>query len=465
MQQIDTQKITLSNSETFSYASGDFNPIHIDEVYARKTQFGFCICHGVNILLTLLDSLNRSNLIKGIPNFDCKFQRPIFLDNDFDIYWEKTSKIAHVICNNEVSVLVQFDELEQISMPESEIDIIRLPLASTPNYVSSESTLHDLVKITEQTHINFRGEFAAIEGLFPNLIKTASRNELMEILSTSDLVGMKIPGRDSLFVGLRKLSKRLEPTISTIVLDNYDPRFGLLNMSVEGEYSAYKIEAMFRASPTPTPNLSEIRKQVKINEFINHRVLVIGGSRGLGRFAVAVLAMGGADVHFTFNQGLTEAQSLQKELKNFKISCCYQQYNVLQDPIPNINNFDRIFYFASPKIIPETDQNISGLSKFYDAFFVTKFNAICSSLNIKDRRQKVFYPSTIFIDQPDNAFKAYASSKKAGELVADKFNVNSTKVFAPRLPRLKTDQTLSINQFLLSELNFLLPYIRSFMDE
>jgi len=42
-----TRKVTEKESALFAEVSGDFNPIHIDDEYARKTFFGGRIAHGV----------------------------------------------------------------------------------------------------------------------------------------------------------------------------------------------------------------------------------------------------------------------------------------------------------------------------------------------------------------------------------------------------------------------------------
>jgi len=39
-------KITKEMVDTFAHLSGDFNPLHMDDEYAKKTQFGKRICHG-----------------------------------------------------------------------------------------------------------------------------------------------------------------------------------------------------------------------------------------------------------------------------------------------------------------------------------------------------------------------------------------------------------------------------------
>lgn len=39
--------VTVEQVEAYAEASGDFNPIHMDEEFARTTQFGRRICHGM----------------------------------------------------------------------------------------------------------------------------------------------------------------------------------------------------------------------------------------------------------------------------------------------------------------------------------------------------------------------------------------------------------------------------------
>jgi 3-hydroxybutyryl-CoA dehydratase len=42
-----TVKITESTVNNFAKISGDYSPLHMDEVYAKTTQFGKRVCHGI----------------------------------------------------------------------------------------------------------------------------------------------------------------------------------------------------------------------------------------------------------------------------------------------------------------------------------------------------------------------------------------------------------------------------------
>jgi 3-hydroxybutyryl-CoA dehydratase len=51
-----TRTITTADIASFANLSGDHNPIHMDEEYAKKTTFGGRIAHGV-ISLGLLSAI------------------------------------------------------------------------------------------------------------------------------------------------------------------------------------------------------------------------------------------------------------------------------------------------------------------------------------------------------------------------------------------------------------------------
>jgi acyl dehydratase len=46
---VEEESRTFSADEVLKFAelSGDFNPVHLDQEYAKTTRFGRCIVHGV----------------------------------------------------------------------------------------------------------------------------------------------------------------------------------------------------------------------------------------------------------------------------------------------------------------------------------------------------------------------------------------------------------------------------------
>jgi 3-hydroxybutyryl-CoA dehydratase len=45
-----SRRVTQDGIRRYAEASGDFNPIHVDEEYARTTPFGGTIAHGMMVL-------------------------------------------------------------------------------------------------------------------------------------------------------------------------------------------------------------------------------------------------------------------------------------------------------------------------------------------------------------------------------------------------------------------------------
>src|ERR1041385_4570394 len=84
-----TKRITAEDIEAFARASGDMNPVHLDEAYAATTPFGRRIAHGL-----LTGSLISAVLGNDLPgpgtiylSQELKFKAPVYLD------YEITAKI------------------------------------------------------------------------------------------------------------------------------------------------------------------------------------------------------------------------------------------------------------------------------------------------------------------------------------------------------------------------------------
>jgi len=76
--------ITEEHIQSFAQISGDFNPIHIDEDYAKKTNFGKKIAHGL-ISASFFSGLFGTKL-PGIGSLyvsqSLKFLRPVYIGDE-----------------------------------------------------------------------------------------------------------------------------------------------------------------------------------------------------------------------------------------------------------------------------------------------------------------------------------------------------------------------------------------------
>lgn len=79
-------KVTQDMVQKFAEVTGDFNPIHMDEAYAKKTKFGRCIAHGMLIggffSRCLVDSFGGRGIYLGQ---DMKFTNPVYIGDEIEI--------------------------------------------------------------------------------------------------------------------------------------------------------------------------------------------------------------------------------------------------------------------------------------------------------------------------------------------------------------------------------------------
>jgi len=77
-----TMGITQARIDAYANASGDFNPIHIDQVFASKSHFGRTIAHGMLIaaMVSNLMSQNFSGLWSESGKLKVRFRAPVFAD-------------------------------------------------------------------------------------------------------------------------------------------------------------------------------------------------------------------------------------------------------------------------------------------------------------------------------------------------------------------------------------------------
>jgi len=114
----ETIKITDKMVRQFAEMSGDFNPIHLDDEYAKTTRFKKRIAHGM-ILGALVSRLLNEKIGSGGIYLaqTLKFSNPVFIDEDITFEFEITKMhekrgfgIIETIAKNAASEIVMKGE-------------------------------------------------------------------------------------------------------------------------------------------------------------------------------------------------------------------------------------------------------------------------------------------------------------------------------------------------------------------
>jgi acyl dehydratase len=121
-----TKTITDEDVQNFAKASGDTNPVHLDDAYAAGTRFGRRIAHGM-----LTGSLISAILGNDLPGQgtiylqqEFKFKAPVFIGDTITaavevVAYREDRRIAtlHTTCVNQDGTLVIDGEAVVIAPP------------------------------------------------------------------------------------------------------------------------------------------------------------------------------------------------------------------------------------------------------------------------------------------------------------------------------------------------------------
>ncbi len=86
--------ITEADIEAFADVSGDRNPLHMDEEYAKTTMFGQRIAHGA-LTASYISGILGNNLPGPgaiFTGLSMRFKRPVFIGSDVTVRAEVTEK-------------------------------------------------------------------------------------------------------------------------------------------------------------------------------------------------------------------------------------------------------------------------------------------------------------------------------------------------------------------------------------
>ena len=428
----------------FASFSGDYNPIHVDEKKSIKTHAGQPIVHGVHLVLWALDVFKIS--LRADSKLDIDFLSQVNLNTEVSAIFDEEKNVIHLIGYNEVKYCsIKIKKLSTVSNGS----ISNNEVSFNKGGLKPDDLEIDEIKTGQKINDLFGGSKKHLgKNLFPDLFKNIGLDSVYEIACISSIVGMKIPGNHSLFLNL-SLTFTSRNKDKYIIVNSKHDILKILSIRYFGLNLNADIKAIFRPKPTQVISISSLREEFDQHISLeNKKVLVIGGSRGIGAYVTKLCSIMGASVTFTYNSQNKSAKLIEKEILNNggKVNCI--KMNVLDDNDLKVldDKFDYIYYFATPKILPNKSKGIDKkMADHFYLFYVDTFKKIVKKSSSINKKTKFLYPSTTYIDDNKNDFREYISAKLEGESLCKSYNKKiNGNFFCPRLPPLDTDQNLSI---------------------
>lgn len=464
LQETGHYTISKQQSDAFAELSGDYNPLHVDAVYARRLQFGHPVIHGIHHLLSTWDAINIAELQQGNPvplqlsELVATFPNPVRagqrIDYRCELFPGQRSAVISAVCEDQriLSLKLTFSTNGKA---------VSDAFAST--CPPKEAPLNQDFPLTHDAgQCQLYLDQAIGKQLFPNLMRYVSPQQLAQIIACTRIVGMKCPGLNSIFAGIR-LNFNADGAGSGGGEDEIrfsvtyrDERVKMLKIDVEAESMKGTLDTFLRPAPVKQPSYAEVCATVADTRFATQRALIVGGSRGIGETTAKLLSAGGADVIITYHQGLEEAEKVTKEINDGGGRCTAAplDMNALSEVSQILFGTQlptHIYYFASPHIsLNRTRIWNAALFNQFCQFYLDAFAGLVSlyagHASQSGASMTFFYPSTVFIEKPEKGFAEYAVAKGAGEVLCRQLEVRYPDIqfFMPRLPRMSTDQTSSI---------------------
>jgi FkbH-like protein len=442
-------KLTKFDQKIFSELSNDYNPIHLDEKYSYKTLFNKPIIYGILLTIKSLDNLKikkrqKINYIKAeFINF-VNINDLITIDYDTNII--KIYKENNILCTK-IKYLLSDDNDNELIFKNNNNNLINPLSDQNPK----ESYLYNL-------NINLE----ILEKYYNNVFHNFNLLQIFQIINLSTFVGMITPGLNSIFNSfeLSYIDNNYNDLYTLFFnIDNFDKTHKICLYNFEGKNINGNITCLYRPESIRQIKIKDLK--IDNEQFKNEKVLVIGGSRGLGEVISKIFFAGGADVTLTYFNCHEEALNIQRESEN-KIKIL--KYDVLNDyyNINNITNnveFTKIFYMATPKLNKYNTFNNDMFENYYN-YYCKGFILLFNTIN-KNNLKYIFYPSTMYLDIT-NDYLEYTLSKNIAENIVNNLKNNNNNICFDciRLPRLLTDLTNNIINIAKDPVDYFLEYYK-----
>jgi len=463
-----SRQFSLDDQLGFAALTGDANPMHVDAVFARRTQAGAPAVHGMHLLLWAVDTLARSQsnlptvraLRARFSNFVLVGDRAVLTLQEWSA---KRAKLAVAVAGvTAAQLFVEFGRPGAVSASDSPPPACGLPASALDMAFEDMQSAAGTLGFARPADVMAKHFPAAAEWIGPA--------RLAAIGVSSTIVGMVCPGLHSIYASLAvELVDAASPGEQLgFRVASSDPRFRLLRLAIAGSGLTGTIECLARIPPVAQETMRSLRGVVAPDEFAGSTALVVGGSRGLGELVAKLIASGGGHVIITHRTGRGDADKVAQEIRAAGGCCTCLEYDVRQPAALQLDGLaaapTHLYYFATPVIYRQQAAAFSPQRfREFTEFYVDGFWDLLQALRKLSPDLHAFYPSTVFVEETPRGMTEYAMAKAAGEKLCAQLNESMApmRVLVNRLPRMATDQTASnLPVETQSALETLLPLVR-----
>ena len=438
------KKFNNNDQLKFSKLTGDLNPIHLYKSYATNTLFQNVVVHGLNLVVWALEETILSN-IKDINRIKINFLKPVFLNEEVFLNVIKENK-------KEIQIIVKSKTERKIIIKTYISNKEIFFKKNIHNVDCNKKTIPKKKKLKKiKGFIYLQKNISLVKKSFPKINNKIAIEKIVRLVSLSRLVGIQLNNNPGILSSIDLLFKNsiLKNKIQFKV-KKFIKKFSFCELNILGNGVKARIES-FIIPEIRKLSFQEIKKKIPRMLFLNKNILIIGGSNGLGEIAVNILCALGANVTFTYNNNYFNSDKIALDLKKSNIRCNYFKLDVTKIRKKDIislksRKFENIYYFSTPRII-STKNFDNNLYKKYLNYYVTSFKKILKKINfLPEKKTKIFFPSTIYINEKNEKFSEYVNAKKKAENLCDSINKkNNLKyhISYERLPRIWTRQSSS----------------------
>jgi acyl dehydratase len=450
--ELATRRFVAADQAAFAELSGDFNPIHLDPLAARRTQAGWPVVHGVHAALWALEALAAEGIaLDRLAGIRVQFHKFIYLDCDVALRVSRRDAEglgAELLVNGVV--------VTALSLTFGAWETATGEFAGLPETSLGPTPLAPPISEADGLAGWLRPSTTPASTLFPILCGAFDDARVAAVAQLSAVVGMACPGLHSIFSSF---------AVNLVDNDNPqpglgwraslpDPRYARIGLTLGGSGIRGEAKALMRAAPVESPGLDILSTLVTQDEFAGRTALIVGGSRGLGAVTAKLLAAGGAKVIVTYAAGEADARRVVEDVRATRgeASARMARCDVMSDLAAQLTNWlpgvTHLYYFPTSRISRQ-EAGLFSPATFaeFTKIYVERFHDLCLlALGVAGRSDlTVFYPSTVYVGERPRGTTEYAMAKSAGEvLCADLAQAfPGLSITAPRLPRVLTDQTAS----------------------